>query len=73
MFVEYLYEWIIDCEEPELKITHISTDNVIKFKIKDLSKVTDNSVTLPNGKSVTQNIEEFSEKAQADLEALEEL
>ena len=73
MFVEYLYEWIIDCEEPELKITHITTGNAIKFKIKDLSKETNNSVTLPNGKSVTQNIEEFSEKAQADLEALEEL
>ena len=36
--VEYLYEWIIDIEEPELRITHITTGNAIKFKIKDLPK-----------------------------------
>lgn len=65
MFVEYLYEWIIDIEQPELRITHISTGNVIKFTIKDLANE-------KNRESVTQSIEEFSEKTEIDLEALEE-
>jgi hypothetical protein len=65
MFVEYLYEWIIDIEEPELRITHISTGNVIKFKIKDLANE-------KNRESVIQSIEEFSEKTEIDLEALED-
>lgn len=72
MWVEYLYQWIIDLEEPELRITHIKTGNVVKLKIKELVAVTNNSITLPNGKSVMQNIEEFSEKVEADLESLEE-
>ena len=65
MFVEYLYEWIIDIEEPEIRITHISTGNAIKVKIKDLANE-------KNRESVTQSIEEFSEKTEMDLEALEE-
>jgi len=65
MFVEYLYEWIIDIEEPELRITHITTGNAIKFKIKDLANE-------KNRESVIQSIEEFSEKTEIDLEALEE-
>ena len=65
MFVEYLYEWIIDIEEPEIRIAHISTGNVIKFKINDLANE-------KNRESVTQSIEEFSEKTEMDLEALED-
>lgn len=65
MFVEYLYEWIIDIEEPKVKITHISTGNVIKFKIKDLADEI-------NKKSIMQDIEEFMEKTEMDLEELEE-
>ena len=71
MFVEYLYEWIIDIEEPELRITHISTGNVIKFTIKDLANSTNTSITV-SGKSVMEQIEEFSEKTENDLEALED-
>jgi len=71
MFVEYLYEWIIDIEEPELRITHITTGNAIKFKIKDLANSTNTSITV-SGKSVMEQIEEFSEKTENDLEALEE-
>ena len=71
MFVEYLYEWIIDIEEPELRITHITTGNAIKFKIKDLANSTNTSITV-SGKSVMEQIEEFSEKTENDLEALED-
>ena len=71
MFVEYLYEWIIDIEQPELRITHISTGNVIKFTIKDLANSTNTSITV-SGKSVMEQIEEFSEKTENDLEALED-
>ena len=70
MFVEYLYEWIIDIEEPELRITHITTGNAIKFKIKDLANSTNTSITV-SGKSVMEQIEEFSENTENDLEALE--
>ena len=55
----------IDIEEPEIRIAHISTGNAIKFKIKDLANE-------KNRESVTQSIEEFSEKTEMDLEALED-